>query len=608
MTEKMTKEEKARIRARHKEGLRAGMTNAEASEHANEGLAPTAEEEIARTRQRFDKARREGKSQDEATACANNPDLAEPAVAPGAQVELAAAPSAAEGGGDPQSHLVGDSGSAPTTAPLAPTPAFSACTDNTGHHENADRLVHYPDHVVFQAVLAEDLMAFTEFGFGVVRPGIPFKSNWHLEAITEKLSQVASGEVRRLIITLPPRTLQSLCASVALPAWFLGHYPWERVVVVSYSDFLARTHANDFRLLVNHPIYQATFPAMCLQRDTDREITTTQRGKRIATSIDGTLTGLGGNLIIIDDPIKPGDAMSESVRARVIDWYRSTLLSRGDAKAETRIVVVMQRVHQNDLVGYLQEQGGFDVLNLPAIAQRNETFDLGDGRTYIRRKGELLHPEHEPANALIELKRNMGPIAFSAQYQQSPIPPGGRIIKRKWLTTYDNIQYQAGDRIIMSWDIALSETEAGDYSACVVLLRRGEVFYILEVVRGRFTFEALKRKVMEVKQRYGSATLLIEDSPISRGLIQSLREQLANVTPYRPATDKWARAIAQSDLFAGGSVRLPRRAEWHEEFIAELLGFPGRHDDQVDALTQGLAWGRHEWANRISVSRLRGCW
>jgi hypothetical protein len=319
--------------------------------------------------------------------------------------------------------LVGDDGSAGTAAPLAPTPAFSACTDSTGHHENADRLVHYPDHVVFQAVLAEDLMAFTEFGFGVVRPGIPFKSNWHLEAITEKLSQVASGEVRRLIITLPPRTLKSLCASVALPAWFLGHYPSERVVVVSYSELLACTHANDFRRLVNDPLYQATFPAMRLERHTDREITTTKRGKRIATSIEGTLTGLGGNLIVIDDPLKPTDAMFESARTRVTEWYRSTLLSRGDDKTAMRIVVVMQRVHNDDLVGYLLEQGGFEVLNLPAIAQRDEIFDLGEGRTYRRQKGELLHPEHEPADALIELKRNMGPLAFSAQYQQSPSRP-----------------------------------------------------------------------------------------------------------------------------------------------------------------------------------------
>ena len=190
--------------------------------------------------------------------------------------------------------------------------------------QEAGRLPDYPPQMVLQAVLATNLTSFTEFAFSVVRPDITFKPNWHFEAVTHKLSEVASGEVRRLIITLPPRNLKSLCASVALPAWFLGRNPSERVVVVSYSDFLARTHANDFRLLVNHPIYQAAFPAMRLQRDTDREITTNKRGKRIATSIDGTLTGLGGNLIIIDDPLKLGDAMSEAVRTRVIDWYRLT--------------------------------------------------------------------------------------------------------------------------------------------------------------------------------------------------------------------------------------------------------------------------------------------
>ena len=347
-------------------------------------------------------------------------------------------------------------------------------------------------------------MAFTEFAFSVVRPGVRLKRNWHLDAVTYKLAQVAKGYIRRLIITLPPRSLKSLCASVALPAWFLGHYPWERVVVVSYSDFLSRTHANDFRRVVNHPLYQATFPAMRLDRDTDREITTTERGKRITTSIDGTLTGLGGNLIIIDDPLNLGDAMSDAVRERVIEWYRTTLLSRGDDKTATRIVVVMQRVHQNDLVGYLQEQGGFEVLNLPAIAEQSQTYDLGGGRTYTRQEGELLHPAHEPVEALLELKRDMGPIAFSALYQQRPIPPGGTIIKRKWLTTYDHIGIQPGDRIVISWDIALSEMESGDYSACVVLLIRNEVFFVLEVVRGRFPFETLKRKVMELKTAVSS--------------------------------------------------------------------------------------------------------
>jgi len=450
----------------------------------------------------------------------------------------------------------------------------------------------YPPGLVLRATLALDFMAFTEFAFGVVRPNTLFKPNWHLEVLAHKLSQVAAGEVRRLIVTIPPRNLKSLFASVALPAWFLGHNPSERVVTVSYSDQLARTHANDFRQLVNHPIYQATFPTMRLARDTDREIVTTMRGKRYTTSIEGTLTGLGGNLVIIDDPLKQEDAHSEAVRRRTIEWYRSTLLSRPDDKKVARILLVMQRVHQDDLAGYLEEQGGFEILNLPAIATQTKTYELGGGRSYVRQQGELLHPSHEPESVLRELKREMGPIAFSAQYQQSPIPPGGTIIKRKWFTSYDYVPIHApGDHIIMSWDIAFSEQEKGDYSACVVLLRRREVFFVLEVVRGRLRFDDLRRKILEVKRRYGVGTLLIEDSPISKGLIQSLEESSINVTKYAPETDKLSRLIAQSDLFKGGSVRLPKSAPWLEDFTAELLAFPGRHDDQVDALTQGLALG-----------------
>ena len=219
------------------------------------------------------------------------------------------------------------------------------------------------------------------------------------------------------------------------------------------------------------------------------------------------------------------NAHSEAVRSRTIEWYRSTLVSRPDDKQIARIVLVMQRVHQNDLAGYLMEQGGFEILNLPAIAPRTEAYALGSGRTYVRQEHELLHPAHEPLSVLRDVKRQMGPIAFSAQYQQSPIPPGGTIIKRKWLATYDDYPpHERGDHIIMSWDVALSEEEKGDYSAGVVLLRRGEVFYVLEVIRGRRRFNELRRKIIEVKQRYGAGTLLIEDSPISKGLIQSLEE------------------------------------------------------------------------------------
>jgi predicted phage terminase large subunit-like protein len=461
---------------------------------------------------------------------------------------------------------------------------------------------------IFRAILATDFRSFVHYVFGLLRPGIPFKPNWHIDAMAHKVSQVASGELKRLIIAVPPRHLKSIIASVALPAWYLGHNPSERVVCVSYSAELAKTHANDFRRVVTDPTYQAVFPKMVVARETDSEIHTTLRGRRYATSIQGTLTGRGGNLFIIDDPLKPGDAISEVSRERVIEWYRSTLVTRPDDKQAARIMVVMQRIHVEDLVGYLLDNdAGFEVLSLPAVAQSTTTHDLGGGRTHVREKGDLLHPTHEPAEVLREIKKNMGSMLFSAQYQQAPEPAGGKIIKRKMLRYYSELERLPTDRIILSWDIALSEQEAGDYSACVVLLNRGDLYYVLEVVRGKFPFDKLKDKIIEVKQRYGrAASLVIEESPISHGLIQSLREKHINVIDIKPDRDKQSRLISQIDLFEGGSVLLPKDAPWLDAFVSELLSFPGRHDDQVDALTQGLAWRREAWKPPLVQRRAIG--
>src|ERR1700737_692200 len=172
---------------------------------------------------------------------------------------------------------------------------------------------------IFQAILATDFRAFVDYVFGLLRPGTPFKPNWHIDAMAYKASQVASGEVKRLIIAVPPRHLKSIIASVALPAWYLGHNPSERVVAVSYSAELAKTHANDFRRVVTDPTYQAVFPRMVRAGETDTKHHTTLRGRRYATSIQGTLTGRGGNLFIIDDPLKPGDAISEVNRERAVE-------------------------------------------------------------------------------------------------------------------------------------------------------------------------------------------------------------------------------------------------------------------------------------------------
>ena len=217
----------------------------------------------------------------------------------------------------------------------------------------------------------------------------------------------------------------------------LGHDPTRRIICVSYSEGLARKHANDFRAVMRSPLYQRLFPGTRISaaKDTELEVMTTARGFRYATSVGGTLTGRGGNLLILDDPLSAQDAHSERARESLKQWYANTLLSRLDNKAEDAIIVVTQRLHVDDLVGHLLEQGGWTELSLPAIAEVEQVVPLGPERYHHRKVGELLHPEREPRWALENLKHSMGSVDFAAQYQQEPIAAGGNLIKWSWFPT-----------------------------------------------------------------------------------------------------------------------------------------------------------------------------
>jgi hypothetical protein len=190
------------------------------------------------------------------------------------------------------------------------------------------------DQAVLDAILRSNLAAFIQKTFVTVSPGDAFAGNWHIEAMAHELNKVMRNENRHLIITIPPRHLKSICTSVALPAYMLGHDPTKRIICVSYSQELAVKHANDCRIVMNSDWYRRAFPRTRIDpsKNTETEFMTTERGFRLSTSVGGTLTGRGGDLIIIDDPIKPADAMSDTTRQRLIDWYGTTLLSRLDDK------------------------------------------------------------------------------------------------------------------------------------------------------------------------------------------------------------------------------------------------------------------------------------
>jgi len=277
-----------------------------------------------------------------------------------------------------------------------------------------------------EALFRNDFRAFVHKVFATLTPGQTYVRNWHVEAIAWRLERVRRGEVRRLIINMPPRSLKSIAASVAFPAFVLGRDPSRRIICVSYSADLAKKHSNDFRAVLESPWYRSAFPNARIGpfKNTETEIELTARGFRLATSVGGTLTGRGGDIIVIDDPLKPDDALSEAKRSAANQWFTNTLLTRLDDKRTGAIVVVMQRVHIDDLTGFLLGQSDeWDVFSLPAVAYSDEVIPLSAERAYRRKAGEALSPEREPLHVLDALKLQIGSDAFSAQYQQSPAPP-----------------------------------------------------------------------------------------------------------------------------------------------------------------------------------------
>jgi predicted phage terminase large subunit-like protein len=459
------------------------------------------------------------------------------------------------------------------------------------------------------AILRCDFPSFLRKTFETLSPGQRFVNGWPIAAIAYQLERVRRGEIRRLIINMPPRSLKSIASSVAFPAFILGHDPTRRIICVSYANELSRKMSNDFRAILESPWYRSIFLGTRIGRykDTETEIELTYRGFRLSTSIGGILTGRGGDIIIIDDPLKPLDALSETKRLAANQWFANTLLSRLDDKRTGAIVVVMQRVHMDDLTGYLLAgDDDWTVLNLPAIADGHEIIRLAETAVHHRAPGDVLWPEREPMSVLESLRLQLGSDVFSAQYQQAPVPPGGAMIKRHWPRRYTELPRPNGSPyIFQSWDTAMKGGPDNDWSVCTTWLRAAErCWYLMDVWRGRVNYPDLKLKVAELAKRWGARQVLVEESGTAIGLIEELRFSVQSLTAVKPEKSKEARMSIASAKFEAGQVFLPERAAWLAELERELFSFPGSpHDDQIDSISQAL---QHEGSGLWVWERLAG--
>lgn len=460
------------------------------------------------------------------------------------------------------------------------------------------------------AVLRSDLTGFTAKTFELLHPGAHLEPAWHVEAMTHALSEVYAGRTRRLLITVPPRHLKTICASVAFCAWVLGKNPELKFLVASYGDALARRTARDFRTIMQSALYRRLFPHVGARlQDNELEFVTNQNGGRRAVSRGGALTGFGADIIIVDDIMKADDCRSAAERQQVKDFYEGTLFSRLNDKREGRIVVVQQRLHEDDLPGYLLEKGGFAHLNLPAIAPAEHTYALGYGRTKTTAPGELLCPARESQDQLDDLRINMGAANFAAQYLQDPA--SGHSDAFKWssirfhdgaLEPKDADEDQSYDLIVQSWDTAAKINPNNDYSACSTWGYRGGAWRLLDMLRGRWEYPDLYERAHAHRKHWRARVLLIEETSNGLALSQHLRQDMARATKprcappwrviaYTPRVGKAVRLATQTIRLEQGAFLFPRAAPFLEDLKREMLTFGhAKHDDQVDSITQFIAW------------------
>jgi predicted phage terminase large subunit-like protein len=414
----------------------------------------------------------------------------------------------------------------------------------------------------------------------------------HHEIMADAFERVAKGELKRLIINMPPRHTKSEFASYLLPAWFLGKYPDKKIIQTAHTAELAVGFGRKVRNLVNSPDYKAIFPNVSLQSDSKAagRWNTSQGGDYFAIGVGGAVTGKGADLLIIDDPHSEQEGASADINVfnRTYEWYTSGPRQR--LQPNGAIVVVMTRWHNKDLTGQVVDasikRGGADqweVIELPAIMP----------------SGSPLWAEFWKMEELQALKAELPNSKWMAQYQQDPTSEEGALVKREWWNIWEGRNPPDCEFVIQSWDTAFMKNQRADFSACTTW----GVFYLedddgmlapnlilLDAYQERLEFPELKKMAMEKYRAYTPDAFIVEAKAAGMPLIFELRAMGIPVQEYTPSrgNDKISRVNAVSDLFASGVIWCPE-TRWAEETVEQFAGFPNmEHDDLVDSTTQAL--------------------
>lgn len=460
-----------------------------------------------------------------------------------------------------------------------------------------DKEINKCEKEFVERMSSKSLSFFAKSAWPILEPKTNYIHGWHIDAICEHLEAISNGQIKNLLINIPPRHMKSLLVSVFWPVWEWITKPHIKWLFSSYAQNLSTRDSVKCRRLIQSPWYQNYFGKsfeITTDQNEKRKFENNKTGYRIATSVGGVGTGEGGDRIVCDDPHKISEAHSDVIRNTTIQWWNEEMSTRCTNPKETARVVIMQRIHENDLSGELLTQGDYEHLCLPARFEENRKCMTIIGWEDPRKKDrELLWSDRFGEKEIKEIEKSIGSHASAGQLQQRPSPKEGNIIKRHWWRYYDSYEtLPQMDIIIQSWDMTFKETKDGSFVCGQIWGKYGANKYLLDQIRERMDFVATLRAFRNLSIKWPKAKLkLVEDKANGPAVISTLKNEISGIVAVSPHGTKEARLVSVSPAIESGNIYLPspKIAHWINYYIEELSTFPNSaNSDQADCTSQAL--------------------
>ena len=459
-----------------------------------------------------------------------------------------------------------------------------------------------------------DFLTFVRLVAPSLVPG--FLMGNHIKLISDKLKAMEEGEIKRLMVFLPPRSSKSVICSKLFPAWYIGRNPSHEILTVSHSDQLSSDFGRSVRDIVNTEEFQKIFRGVNLRSDVRAagKWKTNQGGTYYAAGVRSQIAGRGAHMAILDDVMSEEDAFSDAGRRYIKEWYPAGLRTR--IMPNGSILIINTRFHYDDLCGWLLKQQEnmseyetipWEVIKIPAWLDEEsaELLDLPSGGSYF--------PEWKTDDVLRmdenEIKASNGSRYWNSLYMQDPTPEEGGLIKKRWLQNWEDPEPPSCDFVVQTYDTAFSTKTTADFS----VIQTWGIFYLhdqdergyetyapnlilLGNIKGRFEYPELRRLPQKLYNEHRPDVCMIEKKASGQSLIQDMRRAGLPVMEYNPDRDKVSRVYAASPIMEAGRLWIPKNKKWADDLIEELIRFPNAaHDDQVDALTMAVHYLKESW-------------